>query len=107
MRHEDGCEVFATAYAEQEAAMAAERAHQYREEVPRCATPRPDNWKYRSSGVLCHTCMYFVEKPRINEAHRPDVSTGRCRRHSPTLSGWPVMKPSDWCGDHKLDEEKV
>jgi hypothetical protein len=32
---------------------------------------------------------------------------GRCRRHSPTMSGWPVVFVNDWCGDHKLDENKV
>ena len=30
---------------------------------------------------------------------------GRCRRHAPTMSGWPVMFPTDWCGDHKLSDE--
>jgi hypothetical protein len=23
------------------------------------------------------------------------------------MNGWPVMFPGDWCGDHKLDEEKL
>jgi hypothetical protein len=34
-----------------------------------------------------------------------DVSAlGRCRRHAPTMNGFPVVWESDWCGDHKLDE---
>ena len=62
-----------------------------------------DNWKHRSSGMLCSTCMYFTSKEnRIGE-----IELGRCRRHSPTMSGWPVMKLTDWCGDHKLDENKI
>jgi hypothetical protein len=40
--------------------------------------------------------MYFVEKG----------SLGRCRRHAPTMSGYPVVFKNDWCGDHKLDETK-
>lgn len=32
---------------------------------------------------------------------------GRCRRHAPTMSGYPVVFPSDWCGEHKLDETKL
>jgi hypothetical protein len=32
---------------------------------------------------------------------------GRCRRHAPTMSGFPVVYKGDWCGDHKIDEEKV
>jgi hypothetical protein len=57
-----------------------------------------DNWKHRSAGMRCQTCMYFAVK---NE------KVGRCRRHAPTMSGWPVMFKTDWCGDHKLDETKV
>jgi hypothetical protein len=29
---------------------------------------------------------------------------GRCRRHAPTLGGYPAVFDTDWCGDHKLDE---
>jgi len=32
---------------------------------------------------------------------------GRCRRHAPKLKGWPVVFATDWCGDHKLDENKI
>jgi len=57
-----------------------------------------DNWKHRSDTMRCRTCMYFVEKSDL---------LGRCRRHSPTMKGWPVVYHSDWCGDHKLDADKV
>lgn len=30
---------------------------------------------------------------------------GRCRRHAPTMNGYPVVLKSDWCGDHKLSEQ--
>jgi hypothetical protein len=56
-----------------------------------------DPWKHRSKGMKCSTCMWFVEKSVI----------GRCRRHAPTMSGYPVVYPEDWCGDHKLDERSV
>jgi hypothetical protein len=57
----------------------------------------PDNWIHRSSGMRCLTCMWFVPKGVL----------GRCRRHAPTMSGYPVVYPTDWCGDHKLDEKQV
>lgn len=65
-----------------------------------------DLWKHRSEQMLCKTCMYFVEKKRIN--NWPDgPSLGRCRRHAPTMAGYPVSFENDWCGDHKLDENRV
>ncbi len=69
-----------------------------------------DNWEHRSKGMLCSTCMYYVPKVSVGtEPGQPTATLpiGRCRRHAPSMNGWPVMKPSDWCGDHKLDEEKV
>jgi hypothetical protein len=32
---------------------------------------------------------------------------GRCRRHAPTMSGYPAVFEDDWCGDHKVDETKI
>ena len=55
---------------------------------------KTDNWINKSEGMLCSTCMYYVAKGIVN---------GRCRRHAPTMSGWPVMFATDWCGDHKLE----
>ena len=57
-----------------------------------------DNWKHRSTGMKCSTCMWYKPKGDV------DTDVGRCRRHAPTMSGWPVMFATDWCGDHKLDE---
>lgn len=65
---------------------------------------KEDNWKHRSEGMRCATCMFYVEKAKVIVGAQ---SVGRCRRHAPTMSGWPVMFPTDWCGDHKLDEEKL
>ena len=56
-----------------------------------------DNWEHRSSKMRCATCMWFV----------PKQSIGRCRKHAPTMNGYPVVFEGDWCGDHKLDETKV
>jgi hypothetical protein len=64
-----------------------------------------DNWRHRCDGMRCMTCMWFVEKAVKTEVQHTRV--GRCRRHAPTMSGWPVMFASDWCGDHKLDETKA
>lgn len=57
-----------------------------------------DPWKHRSAGMLCQSCMYFVLK-------EPSATLGRCRRHAPTMGGYPVVFTNDWCGDHKLHEE--
>ena len=66
-----------------------------------------DNWKHRSDVMKCRTCMYFVIKELAEVSKKkPELILGRCRRHAPTMSGWPVMFLTDWCGDHKLDETK-
>jgi len=68
-----------------------------------------DRWKHRSKKMSCKTCMYFV----VKVADDPQAATednkvlGRCRRHAPSMNGWPVMFEGDWCGDHKLDENKI
>ena len=50
-----------------------------------------DNWKHRSKEMICDTCMHFCYF--------------RCRRHAPTMAGYPAVYESDWCGDHKLDKD--
>lgn len=72
-----------------------------------------DNWKNRSGNMRCKTCIYFVPKvakvdPRGDGPfEKPTFDLGRCRRHAPTMSGFPVVFVNDWCGDHKLDENKI
>jgi len=56
-----------------------------------------DNWEHRSEHMLCKTCMWFVNKVG-------SIKVGRCRKKSPTMNGYPVVFNSDWCGDHKLNE---
>lgn len=58
-----------------------------------------DNWIHRSENMLCKTCIYYT--PKANKI------VGRCRRNAPTMKGWPVLFPTDWCGEHKLDETKI
>lgn len=58
-----------------------------------------DNWKNRSEGMKCKTCMFFVLKE--------NSKIGRCRRSNPTMKGYPVVFPDDWCGEHKIDENKL
>ena len=57
-----------------------------------------DNWQHRAENMRCQTCMWYVPK---NE------KIGRCRYNAPTIKGWPAMFPTDWCGQHKIDENKV
>ncbi len=58
-----------------------------------------DPWAHRSKGMACKSCMWFVLKG--------DGPLGRCRRHSPSMAGYPATFVTDWCGDHKLDETKL
>jgi hypothetical protein len=54
--------------------------------------------------------MWFVKKSGpgklVNEPE-PRGALGRCRRHAPTMNGYPATFETDWCGDHKLDENKL
>jgi len=64
----------------------------------RSAPSRPDNWASRATGMVCNTCVHFIIKAN---------KVGRCRRHAPTMTGFPVVYTTDFCGDHRLDEQKV
>jgi hypothetical protein len=63
-----------------------------------------DNWAFRPQGMKCANCMFFVRKKRIDERECP---LGRCRRRSPTWRGWVPVFLTDWCGEHRLDENKI
>lgn len=54
---------------------------------------RKDQWSEQAT-FICVCCLHFVEKE--------GQEVGRCRRHAPTMSGFPIVYPTDWCGDHKL-----
>ena len=59
-----------------------------------------DPWAHRGSGMKCSTCIWYVPKVPVQDL-------GRCRRHAPTMNGYPAVFSTDWCGDHKLDETKL
>ena len=65
-----------------------------------------DNWQHRSKKMRCGTCMWFIGKT-TTAIQSQDNFIGRCRRRCPTINGFPAVFSSDWCGDHKLDEEKI
>jgi len=66
-----------------------------------------DPWKHRSANMSCATCMWFVPKKTESMKEGDLYKLGRCRRHAPTMNGYPVVYINDWCGDHKLDENKA
>ena len=66
-----------------------------------------DPWMHRSKHMSCVTCMWFVAKAKSEPNTEEPNMIGRCRRHSPTMSGYPVVFMTDWCGDHKVDENKI
>jgi len=52
-----------------------------------------DLWSNRSEEMRCMTCMYYTNY--------------RCRRHAPTMQGYPAVNKRDWCGDHKMSKESM
>lgn len=72
--------------------------------VDPCAGESPDPWAHRYEQMRCKTCMWFAPKAVLRPG---EIHVGRCRRHAPTMTGYPVVFVNDWCGDHKLDENKV
>ena len=71
-----------------------------------------DPWKHRSFGLRCKTCMWFVPKSVFKTTEdgvsvESDSALGRCRRHAPNANGFIPVFESDWCGDHRLDENKT
>ncbi len=63
-----------------------------------------DPWINRTKNMRCVACMYFVEKGANISRGRV---LGRCRRHAPTMTGFPVVFEDDWCGDHKINENAI
>jgi len=70
-----------------------------------------DPWINRSQGMRCKNCIWFVPKqtilPNTIDTPNPVYNVGRCRRHAPSMGGYPVVFVNDWCGDHRLDENKI
>jgi hypothetical protein len=66
-------------------------------------TEQLDPWVHRSEKMRCKTCMWFAPKKGNNGI----VDLGRCRRHAPSMNGYPVVFVNDWCGDHKLNENAM
>lgn len=67
-----------------------------------------DNWSHRGQNMACKTCIWFLPKQKAQGLDLdPVYDIGRCRRHAPTMNGFPVVFVNDWCGDHKIDEEKL
>ena len=68
-----------------------------------------DPWKHRSEGMRCKTCIWFVPKQTNQPGGElnPVYHIGRCRRHAPSMNGYPVVFVNDWCGDHRIDENKI
>jgi hypothetical protein len=50
--------------------------------------------------------MWFVSKESAGAIKSDVAVVGRCRRHAPTMNGYPVVFVNDWCGDHRIDENK-
>jgi len=67
-----------------------------------------DPWIHRSKGMRCASCIWYVRKESMGPACGANAHTvGRCRRHAPSMGGYPVVFETDWCGDHRLDENKA
>lgn len=65
-----------------------------------------DPWRDREIQMKCTRCMWFIEKVPTQGPTNPRI-VGRCRRHAPTVGGFPVVYGNDWCGDHRVNEETI
>lgn len=66
-----------------------------------------DPWKHRSAGMRCRTCMFYVPKVPAGPISKDEAKIGRCRRNAPTMRGFPAVFPNDWCGEHRIDENRL
>lgn len=68
-----------------------------------------DPWRHRSNGMKCASCMWFVVKVKecINTTCDNRGCLGRCRKNAPSIKGFVPVFETDWCGDHRLDENKI
>ena len=64
-----------------------------------------DPWEGRAKEMRCITCIYWARKGDKVAGDRGAI--GRCRANPPTMKGFPVVYATDWCGYHKLDEDKI
>lgn len=62
-----------------------------------------DPWVNRSDGMRCVSCIWYC----VKEIKDAPSHIGRCRKPAPTMGGYPVVFQTDWCGDHRLDENKI
>ena len=66
-----------------------------------------DPWEGRNKYRRCQKCMHYVPK-LPTDTTRNYTMIGRCRRHAPVCQeGYPVVYPTDFCGDFRMDEDKV
>lgn len=84
-----------------------ERAFNEEQVTGQRAISGADPWVNRSEGMKCRTCIWFVAKVNLLPMKPEAPIVGRCRRHAPTMNGYPVVYQTDWCGDHRVDENKV
>lgn len=69
---------------------------------------RDDLWSDRGAGRRCEHCMFWVEKVPKRATGKNYTIIGRCRRNAPVVEkGYPTSYPDDWCGEFKMDEEKI
>jgi hypothetical protein len=55
----------------------------------------------------CKFCKFYVEKIPF-DVKRTYTVIGRCRRNAPKATeGYPVTFPGEWCGQFKIDENKI
>ena len=85
--------------------MSEDQMEQYAKEFLASKQVIIDPWQHRSEGMRCRTCIWYV--PKVLTAKLGESTVGRCRRHAPSMGGYPVVYQTDWCGDHRIDENKV
>ena len=55
----------------------------------------------------CKTCKFYEEKVPAKQ-DRNYTMIGRCKRNAPQAGeGFPMVYPTDWCGQYRIDENKI
>ena len=44
--------------------------------------------------MKCVLCIWYIGT----------TEEGECRRHNPSMDGFPRVKSNDWCGEYKQDD---
>jgi hypothetical protein len=57
--------------------------------------------------VRCVSCVFFQPLLHSDVKEGDQIRLGKCRKNAPTVAGFPQVLPYEFCGEHRLDAEKL